>query len=353
MPIPPGLVSEMLVPWKSSAVSLLSRVLVIRLLVAAVKGGEVEALGALDRRHHQAVRAVLALDVDGDPEVDRPALQSERLAVAPLEDPRHHRVPLRSLHDRPGDQVGEGDLHPPLLQQPVQSLPLRIQRVHGNGPEGRSRGNRQALVHRLSQHPRWPPKRFLLADGSRRSTIPSRQNIVLRHPPPGPRTSYRAKVDAILFSNPPSDRSRPYSIGPVGSFGARLGRLFRGWRGLGGAENGGGAPARRPPRGRVGPRGRLARAFPGLHLSHRRSHGHLVVHGNQQLGNGPVRRRRHLGVDLVRRDLDDRVPLPDEVALGDVPLEHDALGDRLAHLGHRDLQGRRLRHSWNECMKQR
>ena len=31
--------------------------------------------------------------------------------------------------------------------------------------------------------------------------------------------------------------------------------LVRGWRGLGGAENGGEAPARRPPRGRDGPRG--------------------------------------------------------------------------------------------------
>ncbi len=30
VPSPPGLVSEMLVPWKSSAVSLFSRVLVIR-----------------------------------------------------------------------------------------------------------------------------------------------------------------------------------------------------------------------------------------------------------------------------------------------------------------------------------
>ncbi|HEY2335420.1 MAG TPA: hypothetical protein VGH58_10490 [Solirubrobacterales bacterium] len=33
-------------------------------------------------------------------------------------------------------------------------------------------------------------------------------------------------------------------------------RSFRGWRGLGGAENGGTAPARRPPRGRDGTRGR-------------------------------------------------------------------------------------------------
>ncbi len=34
-------------------------------------------------------------------------------------------------------------------------------------------------------------------------------------------------------------------------------RLIRGWRGLGGAENGGEAPARRPPRGRDGSRGQV------------------------------------------------------------------------------------------------
>jgi hypothetical protein len=60
--------------------------------------------------------------------------------------------------------------------------------------------------------------------------------------------------------------------------------------------------------------------------------------------NDAVHRRRHLGVDLVRRHLDHRVALGDEVALGDVPLEHDSLGDRLAHLGHLDLDGRRLCH---------
>ena len=53
-----------------------------QVLVVGVEAGEVEALGALDRGHHQAVRAVLALDVDGDPEVDRAALDRERLAVA-------------------------------------------------------------------------------------------------------------------------------------------------------------------------------------------------------------------------------------------------------------------------------
>jgi hypothetical protein len=36
-------------------------------------------------------------------------------------------------------------------------------------------------------------------------------------------------------------------------------RLLRGWRGLGGAENGGAVPARRPPRGHDGPRGQTLR----------------------------------------------------------------------------------------------
>ena len=56
--------------------------LVDQVLVVGVEGGEVEAVGALDRGHHQAVRAVLALDVDGDAEVDRAALDRDRLAVA-------------------------------------------------------------------------------------------------------------------------------------------------------------------------------------------------------------------------------------------------------------------------------
>jgi len=37
-------------------------------------------------------------------------------------------------------------------------------------------------------------------------------------------------------------------------------RLLRGWRGLGGGENGGAAPARRPPRGRDGSRGQVLRS---------------------------------------------------------------------------------------------
>ena len=168
-----------------------------QVLVIAVEGGEVEALGALDRRHHQAVRAVLALDVDGDAEVDRPALDRERLAVALLEDPGHHRPLLRRLHDRPGDQVGEGDLHPPLLQHPIQRLALRIQRVHRDRPERGSRRHRPALVHRLSQHPRRPPQRLRLASRGRgrtcrRCAAASTSSLVTFAPGPEPATEPRS-----------------------------------------------------------------------------------------------------------------------------------------------------------------
>ena len=156
-----------------------------QVLVVGVEGGEVEPVGALDRRHHQAVRAVLALDVDGDAEVDRAALDRERLAVALLEGAHHHRPLLGRLHDRPGDQVGEGDLHPALVELPVERLALRVERVDGDRPErGRGR-NLPTLVHRLSQHRRRPPQRLRLASDGRRSRaiapVGSREHIVLGH----------------------------------------------------------------------------------------------------------------------------------------------------------------------------
>jgi hypothetical protein len=80
-----------------------------------------------------------------------------------------------------------------------------------------------------------------------------------------------------------------------------------------------------------------------LHLSQRRPDRNLLVNRRNKLRNHATGRRRHLGVDLVSGHLDDRIPLVDEVANGHVPLENDALGHRLAHLGHGDLD-RRLWH---------
>ena len=55
----------------------------------------------------------------------------------------------------------------------------------------------------------------------------------------------------------------------------------------------------------------------------------------------PLAGAGHLGVDLVGRDLDHGLALLDRIALRDVPLEHGALGHRLAHLGHLDLDSLR------------
>ena len=66
---------------------------------------------------------------------------------------------------------------------------------------------------------------------------------------------------------------------------------------------------------------------------------------HQELGDGAAGGRRDLGVDLVGGDLDHGLALLDRIPLRDVPLEHGALGHRLAHLGHQDLNRLLSRHS--------
>ena len=57
----------------------------------------------------------------------------------------------------------------------------------------------------------------------------------------------------------------------------------------------------------------------------------------QDLAQHPLERRRDLGVDLVRDDLDQRLVLGDVVARLLEPLPDRPLGDALAELGHRHL----------------
>jgi hypothetical protein len=97
--------------------------------------------------------------------------------------------------------------------------------------------------------------------------------------------------------------------------------------GTGGAEasgRGGGAVARRHARDDL-------------------ADGHRVARLREDLLDRPRRRGRDLGVDLVGGDLDDRLVLLDRLAglLG--PLEDRALGDRLAHCRHHDVDGRAAR----------
>ena len=86
-------------------------------------------------------------------------------------------------------------------------------------------------------------------------------------------------------------------------------------------------------RGRLGPLGPGPGGDPADDLADRDGLARL----GEDLGDGAGRGGGHLGVDLVRGDLDDRGVGLDRVADGLGPLEHDALGDRLAHLRHDDV----------------
>ncbi len=184
-----------------------------QLFVVGVEAGEVEPVGTLDRRDHQAVGAVLFLDVDGDPEVDRVAFDRERLAVFLGKHAHHHREVHGRLHNRPGDEVGEGDLQPPVLQHRVDRLPFRIQRVNRNRPERSSRRHRPAFIHGIGEHRRGPPKLFRLTlDGSTRTIPPavaSRQHIVFSHLGPRPTPTNRSKVDPSELQPPSAQRASP------------------------------------------------------------------------------------------------------------------------------------------------
>ena len=70
VPTVPGLVSEMVVPWKSAGVSLPARARATRSSKAVTYCWKFERAGVLDVGHHQAAAAVLAGHVDGDAQVD-------------------------------------------------------------------------------------------------------------------------------------------------------------------------------------------------------------------------------------------------------------------------------------------
>src|ERR1700753_1300970 len=87
VPMVPGLVSEIVVPWKSVTVSVPARVLrntssdrAPHVLVRRPELAEVHLLGALDVGHQELAAAVLGLLVDGEAEVDVPRRGDFRLA---------------------------------------------------------------------------------------------------------------------------------------------------------------------------------------------------------------------------------------------------------------------------------
>ena len=96
--------------------------------------------------------------------------------------------------------------------------------------------------------------------------------------------------------------------------------------------------------GRRGGRGRRAAAAavggPGTraHARDDLADGHGVAGVGEDLGDRPSGRGRQLHVDLVRRQLDDRLAVGHLVADADGPLEDRALGHRLAAAGRDDVE---------------
>ncbi len=135
-------------------------------LVVGVEGLEVGLVGGPDARDHQAPGAVLLLDVDRDAEVDDAVVDDVGLAVDLGEGARHRAPFLGGFDDRPGDQVGERDLHALFGEGAVQRLPLGIESVDRERPERGRRRDRATLFHRLGEHAGRAAKDLGLARGN-------------------------------------------------------------------------------------------------------------------------------------------------------------------------------------------
>ena len=162
-------------------------------------------------------------------------------------------------------------------------------------------------------------------------------------------------LDAVLGGHAPHERRR---LGAEAILEASCRRCVRGmgWRGdgLAGAGRGGCSFCRgggRPRLARVlrpapTPRGPQPpapepradrRVHVGLEARDDRLHRNRLAFGDENLGEHAARRRRNLGVDLVRRNLEDRLVALHLIADLLQPLRQRPLGDRFAHLGHDDV----------------
>jgi hypothetical protein len=80
-----------------------------------------------------------------------------------------------------------------------------------------------------------------------------------------------------------------------------------------------------------------------VYLAEHRSHLNRFIGVRHDLDKGPGYRRRNFCIHLVGRDLDERLIGLNVVAHLLQPSKHRPLGDRLAHLGHGDLDARGAR----------
>ena len=250
MPRPPGFVSEMFAPVRSSALRRVRARLVDERVERGLEVAEVLAPGVADDRDHQRAAAVLLLDVDGDAEVHPVVVDAVRLAVDVGEVVGHHRrVVLRGEGDGVGDQVRERDP----LAGVLELLAAAVHRRDGDRAErGRGR-DRPALVHVAGEHPRAAAERLGRAAGRAAATgrlggrrappplvaVASTSAFVMRPPGPEPRTPARSMPSAAamraatgeIFASAGSGRGRraasPSPAASAGRPGRRASRPTR------------------------------------------------------------------------------------------------------------------------------
>ena len=146
-----------------------------------------------------------------------------------------------------------------------------------------------------------------------RGAVGGGEHVVLADAAGGAAAVHLAQVDAERGGDALRDRGDLRAVGNLD-----LGRL------------GGGA--------RLGRGGGLCRLRAGRHAGDHLPDGDGLAGLGQDLRDRPGGGRRHLRVHLVGGDLDERLVGRDRVADLLRPLEHDALGDRLAHLRHDDVE---------------
>ena len=347
VPIPPGLVRVIVAPCMSSGDSDPSRVLWIISSYTSRKPAKSIVSAPLITGTINVREPSLRCTSTASPRFTcsctmRCGLPSSSPNVWPIAGVVAHRG-----RDRVPDQVRERDLHvaPRHLQRLVQLAPAPVERVHLEAAEAGRRGDREAVGH-VARERGVPAAQGLRGDhllgGLRRApaaapsppfrSIWERTSSFTTLPPvPEPLTCSRSMPCAAATRRATGVLGVSLDAGgvavavPVVGVGAGSPPLSRRGGDGRGLLLGSGAVAR----------GRLA----GLDLRERLADLDGLVLLRQDLDQLSRGRRRDLGVDLVGRDLDDRLVLVDPVTLLLVPGEDGPLRHRFAHLGHRDLDG--------------
>ena len=337
------------------------------LVVCGEEAVEAERAGAFDHGYHQRSRAVPLLHVDGQAEVDLAVVDAMRLAVDLGEVVGHHGHLSGGTHDRVGDQVGERD---PLARL-FEFAPARVEDRHGQGAEAGRGGDRARLLHVARERCCATSHRLRSRlGGGRGRTVGVRlgraagavgggglEHVGLGDAPGGPAAGDPGELNPLDFGRARRDRRHL----PGGSGAWARGRLSRrllcaavalggsaGLRGdprrglggsllraavpLGGRAGLGLGGGRRSwlarLRGGWGALGGGAGAIQGDARDHLPD-GHGLALADQDLNDRAAGWGGELDVDLVGRDLDDRVGSLDEVADLGVPFEDRSLAHRL------------------------